>query len=268
MFFKYYVVTDEYENRCGEIKQNIESGEYSHRAKSDFRSPAWNCFHEIFDDEDKLVKHFTYCTKCQTVKYCRIGSTTQLLRHTCVAQTIPSSEEMKIERTDFENIKKAAAKFVCLDLRPYNAVECPGFYEIVMAGVKLGQKYPNLSKSDLLNNFPKRKAIKEMVASDAIDSKERMKGLLNTAIKQGGIGCTLDLWTDKYKHNAYMAMTANFYEVLGDKIKQRRFVFYMGNITDIVKSKALIKSKIIEIFGDFGITETQISTCVVFTTDR
>lgn len=42
----------------------------------------------------------------------------------------------------------------------------------------------------------------------------------------------------------------------------------MGNLTDIVKSKAVIKSKIVEVFADFGITEAEIKDYVVFTTDR
>lgn len=263
-------VVEEISGRCIALKEGLESGIYSHRIKADARtSPVWNIFHEIFNDEDELEMHFVYCTKCHAIKYTRNATTTQLLRHDCVVEMIPgTSSGIKVDRIDFENMKNAAAKFVSLDLRPFNAVECPGFYEIVMAGVKLGQKYPNLTKDDLLSNFPRRKAIKDMVAKDATESKNYMKSLLRKAIEQGGLGCTADLWTDKYKHNSYMAMTANFYEVQNDKIEQRRFTFYMGNITEIVKTKSLIKSKIIEVFRDFGINEQEIKTCVVFTTDR
>lgn len=62
-----------------------------------------------------------------------------------------------------------------------------------------------------------------------------------------------------------MAMTANFEET---HIEPKRIVFYMGNITEIFKSKAVIKSKIVETFADFGITEAEMKDCVVFTKDR
>lgn len=161
-----------------------------------------------------------------------------------------------------------AAKFVCLNLRPFNSVECLGFHEIVMAGVKLGQKYPTLTKDDLARNIPGRKAVTDMVTADALHSKKYITCAFREAITLGGLGCTLDLWTDKYKHNTYMAMTANFCVVQDEKIVQKRFVFYMGNITDIVKSKQVIKSRIIDVFGDFEISDEEIKTCVVFTTDR
>lgn len=66
-----------------------------------------------------------------------------------------------------------------------------------------------------------------------------MKSLLKNAINQGGLGCTLILWTDKYKHNTYMAMTAHFCDVLDEKIEQKSLMIYMGHITDIVNSNHL-----------------------------
>lgn len=134
--------------------------------------------------------------------------------------------------------------------------------------VQLGQKYPQLTKDDIKNNIPGRHAVKETVATDALDSKDYMKRTFRKAINQGGLGCTLDLWTDNHKHNTYMAMTANICDVLDEKIEMKRFVFYMGNITDIVKSKDVIKSRIVDVFDDFGISKEEIKSNVVFTTDR
>lgn len=119
-----------------------------------------------------------------------------------------------------------------------------------------------------MDNFPGRKAVKNMVAIDAIESKEIITNLFRQAITQGGFGTTLDLWTDKFKHNTYMAMTANFYHAGNDGIDHNRFVIFMDNVTDIVKSKGVIKSKIIEVFADFGVNENEIKSYIVFTTDR
>lgn len=257
--------------RITEIKEKIDCGNFSHRPKSNARSSiVWNVFNEIVDSDGVIVKDFFYCTKCQAINQSMKGTTTQLLRHSCVVKLMPgtSSDRIKIDQTDFDNLKTAAAKFVCLDLRAFHSVECPGFQEMVMAGVKLGQKYPQFNRDDLIKNLPGRKAIEREVYVEAQKSKEHMKYLLRESIKLGGLGCTLDLWTDKYKHNTYMAMTANLCIVQDTHIEPKRIVFYMGNITDIVKSKQVIRSKIVEVFADFGINETEIKDYVVFTTDR
>lgn len=263
--------TDEIKTRCAELEREILLGNYAHGKKSNIRkSIVWTVFDQILDADNVPVNNFFHCNKCKEIRFANESATTQLLRHPCVAESIPSktSDNIRISQSDIDELKKAAAKFVCLDLRPFNAVECPGFFDIVMAGVKLGQKYPRLTKDDLKKILPGRKAIKNMVTADALDSKETIKLLFREAINQGGLGCTLDLWTDKYKHNTYMAMTANFGVTKEKEIEMKRMVFYMGNITDIVKSKDVIKSRIIDVFHDFGVTEEEIKSYVVFTTDR
>lgn len=255
--------------RCIELQQKIKNAQYFVRRKSKARSSVvWNVFNEIVDDKGAIVKNFFYCTKCKNINQALSGTTTQLLRHSCVMELMPRSNRIQIDRDDFENLKLAAAKFVCLDLRPFHAIECPGFQEVIMAGVKLGQKYPLLQKDDVIENLPGRLAVENTVNQEALESKEHIKYLLKESINFGGLGCTFDLWTDKHKHNTYMAITANFCSIQENHIEPRRIVFYMGNITEYVKSRALIKSKIVEVFADFGISEADIKNNVVFTTDR
>lgn len=98
-----------------------------------------------------------------------------------------SSDHIKIEQIDFENLKTAFAKFVCLDLRPFYSVECPGFQEAIMAGVKLGQKYPNFKRDDLVKNMPGRQAVENTVIIEALESKEHMKNLLRESTNFGGL---------------------------------------------------------------------------------
>lgn len=262
-------ITAEINAQLALLKRELDCGNYSHGPKVNIRtSTVWSVFDEIFDDNGTMVPNFVYCKKCRTIKYIKsTATTTQLLRHSCVKEGPTPAECIKIDKIDADNLKKAAAKFVALDLRPFHSVECPGFQELCMEFVKLGQKYPEMTKNDLVENLPGRKAVRNMVTTDALESKEHMKCLLRKAINQGGLGCTLDLWTDKYKHNTYMALTANFYEVC-EKIEHRRFVFFMGNITDIVKTKQVIKTKIVEVSAEFGINEDEIRNFVVFTTDR
>lgn len=69
------------------------------------------------------IEGFYYCTKCDTIEYSprHGGSTIQLLRHKCV--TVIKSD-VRFDTADFDELKRAAAKFICSDLRPFRALEC------------------------------------------------------------------------------------------------------------------------------------------------
>lgn len=90
------LVSDEIIARYSALKQNIDSGLYSQCPKTNTRSSVvWTVFDEIFDEEDKLVEHFLYCTKCEIIKHIRsTATTTQLLRHPCVE--VPTSKCFEI----------------------------------------------------------------------------------------------------------------------------------------------------------------------------
>lgn len=204
---------------------------------------------------------------CENIVYSArsSGNTTQLLRHSCVESI---ETETKIDPRDFEKLKKSGAKFVCLDLRPLNAIECPGLKELVSTGFELGQKYPTMTKDQFLQNFPCRKTVKGVVNDEACSSKAEIKMILREAIDQNGLGCTLDLWKDKYKSNTYMAMTANVFLLRDTGIELKRVVLHLGMIPEIVKSQRVIKLRIIEVFDDYAVSEGEIRDNITFTTDR
>lgn len=253
--------------RANEYSSRIIDGIYSHRAKKNSRSNVWNIFHELIDDNGDVVDNFYFCTKCDSIEYSYRsgGNTTQLLRHPCIT---PSSVAVNINPKDIDNLKQATAKFVCLDLRPYNAVECIGLRELVMAGVEIGKKFPTIKSADFFSQFPSRYSTKGVIADMAIRAKSAISVVFEESIKQGGLGCTLDLWTDNFKSNSYMAMTANVFLLRDTHIEQKRLVFHMGLVEDIVKSKQVVKTRIINVFNDFGVNADGIKKHVTFTTDR
>lgn len=107
-----------------------------------------------------------------------------------------------------------------------------------------------------------------MVSHEAECAKDLIKILFEKSKTNGGFGCTIDLWSDRYKHFTYMAMTANMFLVEENETTQKRVVFHMGLIEEIVKSKAVIRTRIIEVFRDYGLAEEEIKKYVTFTTDR
>lgn len=254
------------------IKAEILEGmhtDYFHEPKSTARnSVVWDTFNLIFNDSGEKKLGFYYCTTCSDIIYSShavLGSTAQLLRHGCVAKEVSS---MAINQNEFERLKCAAAKMVCLDLRPLRAVECPGLLDLVMAGVNLGKRYPNMTIDDLKQILPTRNTVKTTITSEAQIAKESIKILFQKAIANGGLGCTLDLWTDSYKQRSYLAMTANMILVEEGRNVQKRIVFNMSTFQKIVKSKAVIRKKIIDVFADFGVSQEAIKNYVIFTTDR
>lgn len=242
---------------------------YSHEPKKGARgSPIWNTFHLIFNSDGDEVDGFYFCIKCTKVVYSPhtvLGNTSQLLRHACVSK---ESSNFTINANEFDRLKRDAAKMVSLDLRPLKSVECPGLLDLVMDGVSLGKKYPDMTIDDLKKVFPTRNTVKSTLKSEAKIAKDSIKALFQKAIENGGFGCTLDLWSDNYKYRSYLAMTANMFLLEGDAIVQKRIVFEMTEIDEIVKSKAVIRQKIIDVFADFGLSEEDIKNYVTFTTDR
>lgn len=63
-------------------------------------------------------------------------------------------------------------------------------------------------------------------------------------------------------------MTANVFLLRETCIEQKSIVFHMGYVADIVKSKEVIKLRIIKVFGDFGVSVQDLKEKVTLTTDR
>lgn len=252
-----------------ECDEQIKNGVYTHREIQEARtSIVWDFFHEIFDDSGNKIEQFFYCIECKSVQYSArlYGSTTKLLRHPCV--TPATFNELNFNANDIEKIERAAAKFVCVDLRPFNAVECSGLRDLILASVELGKKYPKIKSEDISKVLPSRKTVKSIITKEANKAKDAIKILFKNAIEQNGFGCTLDLWTDKFNSNTYMALTANIPFIRDTGIEQKSVVFYMGYFDDIVKSKELVRSRIIKVFCDMGVSNDELKENVTFTTDR
>lgn len=258
---------EEAHSKCEEYLLKIKNGLFNH-SKKNAKSPVWDILHQIIDENGDIIPHFFICIKCEQIlyKYRTDSNTSGLARHTCIKH-IQSTDE-KIDTQDIENMKIMAAKFICLDLRPFNAIECTGLHDLVMAGVEWGKKYPNLTMDQFLKFFPCRNTVRKMISHEATRAQYMIKIMFEESIKQGGLGCTLDLWTDPHKSNSYMAITANVFLLRDNRIDNKRLVFHMGLISDLVKTKYVIKQRIVKVFNDFDVSIAQLKDFVTFTTDR
>lgn len=254
--------------RINNLREKIESKEYTYRKNEKMRSNIWNFFYTIINEKGEEVDNFFYCIKCGDIKYKSIRATTPLLRHSCLIAQNPVDSNASIDAQTTENLNNAAAKFVCLDLKPLRAIEGDGIRELLKSAIELGKKYQNVNTENLVEKFPSRKVVKSLIAAEAYNAKESIKAIFKLAIAEGGFGCTLDIWSDKYKHNSYMGMTASVYSSTNERIEQKRIVFGMEHITEIVKSKHLLKSKIVAVFEEFDVSPEEIANYITFTSDR
>lgn len=262
-------IADEAKIKSDEYLNLIKVGDFTHRKKSYTRSSnVWDVFNEIVDDSGDTIDDFFFCTKCEKIVYSvrSGGSTTKLLRHGCVEPT--QSTTINIDSRELKNIKHAAANFVCSDFRPFYAVECIGLRGLVVAGFNLGQKHPAMKTVEFLGHFPSRQTVKRYVADEAVRAKTAMKTLFRESINQGGLGCVMDLGSDRYNSNSYLAMTANVFLLRENSLEHKGVIFHMGLIPDLVKSKEVIKSRILEVFAEFDVSPSEIKEFITFTTDR
>lgn len=209
----------------------IKSGNFTLRdvikRSSKKKSPVWTDIKRIVDNNGDDVKGFFSCNKCKELienqSYEKHGTTTPFTRHDCKKEkNQPSIEQFattskthqqnktKISQKHQEKLRDGCVQYVCNDLRPYYAVEGKGLRDLAFACVLIGQAYPNLSRMEFENNFPKRSTVQREVEPRVEIAKDEMKAKLQEAHKEfGGFACTVDLWTDKFRQRTYLSVTGH-----------------------------------------------------------
>lgn len=201
-------------------------------------SDVWKSFRQIRKlDTEELIQNWYICMRCKnpvnntygggtTIKFIRhqqkcLKSATQPKIVQYLNERIPT----KIKDDDKDMIRDAAIQFVVDDLRPYYALEGRGLFSLLLAAVKLGQLYPTLHEDDLEKIVPGRMSAQRYVDNKVTDVKAMIKSKLHEAFtRSGGFACTSDLWTDPYRQNNYLAITAHITLEHDSGIRHERLV--------------------------------------------
>lgn len=115
------------------------------KRETNVRSTVWNQFHEIFENEKKIVQ-YVLCTRCKDVIFRSNNNTNTMLRHICNTNVdnnnVLPEKLMKsiVSKEDKERLKLAASKFVIKDIRPYFAVQGKGLLDLCFACFEFGKK--------------------------------------------------------------------------------------------------------------------------------
>lgn len=247
-------------------------------------SKIWDTFFQIYEIESNTnIPGWYQCMACKEPvenKYTG-GTTIKFHRHIekCSKKDLQQQtldqyfnnvvQPTKISKTHADMLKNAAVQFVCEDLRPYCAIEGNGLFNLVSAAMELGKKYPNITSNDLKCLLPARNTVQRAVTLKASDAKAMIKSELHEAYSlAGSFACTADLWSDSYRQNSYLGVTAHINLMDQHKIIPKRFVLSHIEIEEDCKTREVIETHLFKILMEYGFNREQIQNNIYFVTDR
>lgn len=189
-----------------EITNKIKEKVYRIASKRKTRSKAWEIFGEIITDTHEIIANFVACRSCFTVLRHYGNTTTNLIQHSCVQETLPSSSrKIKIEKFDQKLVLNKCTNFCIQDLRPFSIVNGNGFQELIETCIKMGAKYGE--HIDVKSMLPDPTTI----SNSLDDLMKRVKELITHELADSlKLAVTTDLWSDDYKRKSYVSVTAHF----------------------------------------------------------
>jgi Hermes transposase DNA-binding domain len=205
-----------------DVKKKIASGEYVElRGENvNLKSTAYSKFVLLYEKNGESYTGYVRCTCCSKVLKHNVHSsgTSHLSRHSAthaVDETVRVQPKLtsflkpkrKLNDTDGEQLLSAMAFFCARDIRPFSAVEGPGFKKVMQTCITIGSKYGNLPASEIL---PSRTKVAEHCQTEVNESRKILIDDINEFVRKFGvIGVTTDMWTDAYKKKNFVAVTVH-----------------------------------------------------------
>lgn len=281
-----------------ELSENQKNGSIFVAPKKAFKqkqrkgriSEVWTFFDLVGMELDgkKHMTNFAMCKRCATYIQFNHSATTQLTRHKCEkydrTQTLCTSFSQerscpgpghskqdnlpaKVTQEDIMKVREGCAKFIALDIRPFFAVEGEGFKALLKSIIEICNKYDNLNENDIVRLLPGRLTMARYIEKIEANVKAIMKTDFQKAIDcSGGFSCTADEYTDCYKSNTYLGITASLNFVENGKIQRKSYVVYLNKVPNKTGSALITAAK--DCFADLGVNENQMNNNIVWVTDR
>lgn len=172
-----------------------------------------------------IIRYFFVCVTCKDVIHNpSLDVNTTLFHRHIRFDNKDKTRKILVQKEDREQLKLAAAKFVCKDLRPYYAIECDSLIDLCNAIMAFGQKYTKASRNDLIEALPSRNTVKLAINGIANERRKQIADILNKTKEFGGFAATTDNWTDNYKHLPYICVTPHVNIESGNELRSYRFV--------------------------------------------
>lgn len=199
-------------------------------------SSVWETFLLIFDRRNnKKFLNFVKCSKCSKFGNYNGFTTTRLMTHKCTkVQTIESfltSETTNLSKHEIDRLRDAATEFIVWDIRPLYTLEGEGLRNLLKPMIHVGKKYLKLNADIIERLIPSRYSMFRYTDKKAIDAIENFKANLAKSIQSvGGFSCTLDSYSDRYRCNTYLGITARLNIIEGENLEQKEYVISLNHI--------------------------------------
>lgn len=146
------------------MKTKIQDGIYSVKEKIGARLKAgyWETMRGIFDETNREVKNYVFCSVCKYVfRYDTNVGTKSLRDHSRICQPGKTFGRFVAKnKTNFTNVEnkqivEAAVRFCCKDLRPFFALHGEGLMDLLLeALVGICAQHGRLSRESLRSLLP------------------------------------------------------------------------------------------------------------------
>lgn len=268
-----------------EQKRRSEISTSTKRSKR-ITSDVWDSFVMLVNrDTNNIINGWVQCVKCNRYTPYNGSTTTRLKSHRCdkpqrnlmsfyvSSPSSPSSalskNRIQFSKYDKEMIREAAVKFVAKDIRPFYAIEGEGLIDLCTSMVMIGQNYPNIRKSDIVDLLPSRQTLQRFAITKATIAKTHIADDLHKALRTvGSFSSTVDTSTSRVQSITYLTITAkiNIYE--NNCVTKKEFVLSANAMRNEQITGVNIRQKIDAVYKDFGISDYQIRHDIVWITDR
>ena len=243
--------TEKEENKVGNsennseisvVREKISSGEYSEVSGDTVRlkSAAYKRYTLLYCTQNDAYTGYVKCTQCSKIMKHTVHSsgTTHLKRHAATHsadsrnQSVRSQTSLtsflvpkkKLNDADRKELLSSLAYFCARDIRPFSAVEGPGFKKVMQNCIALGSKYGKISVDDFM---PSRTTVAARCHDEVAESRHMLVDTINSFVAEHGMICvTTDMWTDGYSKKNFVAVTTHM--LVNGEMKNRTLQAFEG----------------------------------------
>jgi hypothetical protein len=218
------------------------------------------------DSQPKIIKDFAVCRKCKHVfNFDPSMGTSNLTLHlnscwnagkpsasggggtSTLAPSVADFMRKPYPQSAKDAVVDAAVQLVCLDLRPYYAIEGPGMISLAQSLINFGSKYGPHPASDIM---PSRNTLRFRIEKTAQEAQITLKSILIEIAPLGCIAFSLDFWTDAYAKTTFLDVTAHYvdgeYEFRSQVVKCSEFPESRKTAENILET---VKNLLLECVG-------------------
>ena len=167
----------------------------------------------------------------------------------------------RLSQSDKKKLLNASVEYIAQDIRPFKAIENPGFLKLADCLVCLGAQYGNF---DVKKALPSRHTAKRHAVQQVEEKQQEVINHFLSAIKANGyVGITTDMWTDG-NSRSYLSLTLHFVE----KGFLHHCVIAVNPHVSDIKSGKNMREEIVTFFDKYEVSQDVLKEHCLFVSDN